>query len=454
MRSPPLPSAAILTVLLLVFSCGRDQNPLLSTGPLHDLERIPQDAAEFVPTAGIPMVESDEQRLAHLLEYWYGPWERSQPEACTPAEFAWAAESFPKQPAFGPNLLEVPASALETVIANAQLDQYPSRAVRAITVRNASLRALPSIDPFFHDFRRAGEGYPFDYNQNSAVWAGTPLFLTHVSGDGRFVAAESPYTCGWIDSRDIAYVDGDFIGRFRSLGLAAIRRDQIPIASGQAGFLFEGRIGMLLPSEAAGDSEIRLLVPVADKNRRASLAQVSVSRGDAAAVPLSFSGETLAELINEILGQPYGWGGLGGYRDCSSTLLDLFLPVGLPLPRNSRQQADAGKNVDIEQLTPAEKQARILAGAAPFLTMLNIPGHVMLYLGTFEGTPVAFHTIWGLRTESANGSNPGRHVIGRSVITSLSPGSELGTLSQSRGNLLSRIGSFTLLGESQGLQRN
>ncbi len=71
----------------------------------------------------------------------------------------------------------------------------------------------------------------------------------------------------------------------------------------------------------------------------------------------------------------------------------------------------------------------------------------MLYLGVFEGSPVAFHTIWGLKTESADESNSGRYLIGKSVITSLSPGRELSELSRCRGDLLSRIRSFTLLGE-------
>ena len=61
-----------------------------------------------------------------------------------------------------------------------------------------------------------------------------------------------------------------------------------------------------------------------------------------------------------------------------------------------------------------------MAGAVPFRTILNLNGHNMLYLGTFEDSPVAFHTIWGLRTESADESNFGRYLIGKSVITSLS----------------------------------
>ena len=437
-----------LGLLLSVAGCTSEPNPLVSTGPLEDLARLPQDAAAFVPAEGIPEFGSSERRRKILTEYWYSPWARDEPGTCTPEEFGWAAASFPSQPTFGPNLLEVPAPALETVIASAALDSYPSRALRAIAVRNAALRALPSHDPFFHDFRRAGEGYPFDYNQNSAVWAGTPLFLTHASLDRRFVAVETPYTCGWIDARDIAFVDEEFVSSYRSRDLAALLRDRIPVVSEEAGFLFEGRLGMLLPLEAAGESETRLMAPVADGSRRALLVPVAVPSRDAATVPLSFAGETLAQVINEIVGQPYGWGGLGGYRDCSSTLLDVFLPFGLPLPRNSSQQAVAGKTVGLEGLGPAAKEARIVAAAAPFRTILSMPGHVMLYLGTFQGTPAAFHTIWGLRTESSDGSNKGRHVIGRSVITSLSPGSELRALARGNGDLLGRIESFTLLGES------
>jgi hypothetical protein len=210
---------------------------------------------------------------------------------------------------------------------------------------------------------------------------------------------------------------------------------------------------MLLPIEPVKEPESSLLAPVADQNKMASLKRVPISPRDSLPVPLSFSGAALARVINEIVGQPYGWGGLGGYRDCSSTVLDVLLPFGFPLPRNTSQQIHAGRNISLEQLEPSEKEARILAEAAPFRTLLNMPGHVMLYLGAFEGKPVAFHTIWGLRTESPDGSNPGRHVIGSSVITSLSPGVELKTLSGTRGDLLNRIESFTLVGEPHDERR-
>lgn len=444
------PPAGWMMALALAWgaACTPVRVPLISTGPLHDLNRIPQDATAFTESGDRPILQVDGEWLKKFEAYWYGPWERTGPEACQTASFGWAATSFLKKPVFGPNLLRLSPDRVKAVVANARLDEFPSRAEYGIAIRNTSLRALPSAEPFYFDFREAGEGYPFDYNQNSAVWAGTPLFFTHVSRDGRFLGAESPYTCGWIDARDVAFVDEEFMSAYRRPRLAALRRDRVPVSGDPGGFLFEGRIGMLLPiADGAEPGGVQLLAPVADAGRRASLSRVRLANQDAAPIPFPFSQDRLAGLINQILGQPYGWGGLGGHRDCSSTILDIFTPFGLPLPRNSRSQAGAGKKVDLAGLSPADKRKRILDTAVPFRTLLNIRGHVMLYLGAFRGSPVAFHTIWGLRTASKDEASSGRFLIGKSVITSLSPGLEIRELSSSRGDLLDRIDSFTLLGE-------
>jgi cell wall-associated NlpC family hydrolase len=420
--------------------------PLVSTGAIQDLNRIPQDARAFVKNGGNPIIESPASLSRAFETYWYGPWETEKPQTCTVEEFGWAAASFTSRPVFGPNLLEISSDRLAALVQNAQLAAFPSQRKYAITIRNTAMRALPSAEPVFFDFREAGEGYPFDYNQNSAVWAGTPLLVAHASADGRFVGAESPYTCGWVDSRDIAYVDRRFIEKFRSAPLAAIRKDWLPIADNQGAFLFDGRIGMLLPVLGVEGGDFRLAAPRQGASQQATLAEVRLSAPDVGLAPLPFTEQELASSINEILGQPYGWGGLGGYRDCSSTVLDLFLSLGVALPRNSSRQATAWKNISLADLAMDEKKKRILETARPFRTLLNIPGHILLYLGTFEGEPIAFHTIWGLRTASPDESSVGRHVIGRSVITTLSPGLELDNLSQ-RGNLFERIDSLTLLGE-------
>ena len=75
-------------------------------------------------------------------------------------------------------------------MASLQRNSYPSLARPAITVRNTACRVFPTARPFFLDPGRAGEGFPFDYFQNSALWAGTPLLVTHVSLDGAWFFVE------------------------------------------------------------------------------------------------------------------------------------------------------------------------------------------------------------------------------------------------------------------------
>jgi hypothetical protein len=150
----------------------------------------------------------------------------------------------------------------------------------------------------------------------------------------------------------------------------------------------------------------------------------------------------MAKLMSQMEGEPYGWGGLFGYRDCSGTIRDLFVPFGLWLPRHSSDQAERGKRIDLSGLSLEEKTKRIRQGGVPFRTLLWMPGHVMLYAGSFRGEIVIFHAFWGIRTVE-NGKE-GRKVIGRTVFTSLEPGKEVPE-ADPEGGLLKRIESMTLL---------
>ena len=51
----------------------------------------------------------------------------------------------------------------------------------------------------------------------------------------------------------------------------------------------------------------------------------------------------------------------------------------------------------------------------------------MLYVGKYNGRPAIFHNAWGVRTIEG-GDNDARFVIGRAVVTSITPGNELKNL--------------------------
>ena len=94
------------------------------------------------------------------------------------------------------------------------------------------------------------------------------------------------------------------------------------------------------------------------------------------------------------LGDPYGWGGLGGYRDCSSLLLDVAATFDLRLGRNSSVQAQAGSTVvDVTGKSDADKLAAVRAADQRGLVLLYMPGHIMLYLGELDGKAYALSAI-------------------------------------------------------------
>jgi cell wall-associated NlpC family hydrolase len=335
--------------------------------------------------------------------------------------------------------------------AASRVGEYPSLSRRAIAVANTAMRVLPTGKPAFDDPRQAGEGFPFDYMQNSLVLAGTPLYATHESADRAWVLVESRFAYGWVRRADIAWVDDDFARTFRTGAFAAVVRDGVSLADTDGVFRFKGFIGTLLPvvknagnaGDKAADGGLTVMVPARDVQGRAVVRHARIAPGDALPAPLAPTPDNFAMLANRMLGEPYGWGGLYTDRDCSATTMDLMAAFGIFLPRNSSQQAKLGWVEPLDGDGDAAKKARLLEGGVPFLTLVRKPGHIMLYIGSTDGEPVVLQTIWGLKTR--RGGVEGRALIGRTVISTLEPGENLRDLARPDGVLLHSVRSFNTL---------
>jgi cell wall-associated NlpC family hydrolase len=147
------------------------------------------------------------------------------------------------------------------------------------------------------------------------------------------------------------------------------------------------------------------------------------------------------------MGQTYGWGGLYENRDCSALIQDVFAGFGLPLPRNSKDQADFGENISLKELSGPEKQSLIRTQGVPLQTLLYMPGHIMLYLGPDPASdqPVICHAMWGVTTRPPLSIRAGRLVVGRTVITTLEPGKEQFPLVQPKDLLVEKLTRMVLL---------
>lgn len=163
--------------------------------------------------------------------------------------------------------------------------------------------------------------------------------------------------------------------------------------------------------------------------------------------PPAFTRAAVLDRAFAELDREYGWGGQGGGLDCSSFVLSVIESFGIPMPRFSGDQAEAGSfRVDLPaDAGDAERLALLDAANRSGLVLVHFPGHVMLYLGrSREGAPMAIHA-YAEYVEPCAAPEGGRTETVRTVsgvdVTTL----ELGR-GTSRTSYLERMRSLTVFG--------
>lgn len=405
----------------------------------------PQRVSLAVPLTDVHLLTTAEQAVLHdrALTRFFAPWDLKK--ASLPAHDAfWGVAAYGAKQGYAENLQPYPRERWERLVALQAMDSYPSMAEPAIITRNTAQRVLPSLRPFFLDPELPGEGFPFDYFQNSALWLGTPVLVTHATLDRAWLFVESALASGWVRSEDVALADENFRNRYRSRSMAAVTGDDTPLAE-TGNYLGQAHIGAIFPIHSRRGDGLTVTVPLRDADGRAQAGLAALDSGQAAPMPMPLTARAMAGLAEAMDGQLYGWGGMYENRDCSSTLRDLFLPFGVWLPRNSSQQAkQAGTMIALDGMDAEEKLAIIRAKGVPFASFIWMPGHIGLYLGCdSRGEPLLLHNIWGVRTRQPDGRE-GRAVIGRLVISTLRPGE--GRDDVKEGSFLNRVGGLTVIG--------
>ncbi|WP_027802502.1 SH3 domain-containing C40 family peptidase [Paraburkholderia dilworthii] len=361
---------------------------------------------------------------------------------------------------YGENFRPHDKAWIDAIARNMNVAQFTEAPVyqpawRAIATTNLMVRELPSADPSFYDHRLAGEGYPFDNLQISAVRPGTPLYVLGTSVDGAWRYVQTPDVQGWVRSDGVGMASERFVDIWRAAtakSLGAVVVASAPVRDNRGVFRFDAPAGTLLPlvglasvnavrsgkvygaadvggRAGAGANERsvtadaptsqKVLVPARDAEGQALIRTAELSDAQIAPMPLAATPRHLAMLMKALIGRPYGWGNSGLYNDCSSELQSIFAAFGVWLPRHSSTQMSAGRMIDLSASTPAQRLDYLAQHGVPLRTLIYIGGHVMLYIGntTRNGVavPVVYQDVWGLRPAD----NSRRAVIGGSVILPL-----------------------------------
>lgn len=335
----------------------------------------------------------------------------------------WAFKTYKVGKSYGENLQLLPQSFFKEMQSNANFENYSTVNREAVTLQEVSIRAFPTDKPLLHDPSRAGEGFPFDYLQNTTIAANKPIFVTHYSKDREWAHVISSFAYGWIKVNQLAFLKKFQTDLWQKAQQVFIIKDGVPIYSQNGNFLFKSRIGMMLALIDEDETSFTVLAVSRYKQSRPLFVKAKLSKTIAHKGFINFNANNLDKIVGELLKSNYGWGGVYGQRDCSSTIRDMFTPFGLWLPRNSYQQSKIGNRISLDGLSDDEKIDLIKEKAIPFKTLLYKKGHIVLYTGIVNNKITIFQNMWGVKTKK-NGEE-GRFIVGKAIFSTLNLGDNL-----------------------------
>ena len=380
-----------------------------------DMRKIPQNPAYYASQIKPFSKKKQEKWDKEFNKKYFKPWRISKLDI-PKQDLGWEIRFVTKKPIYRAKGSVIKASVYNKWIKNADYDRINSKKYKAITIRRTNVKALPTSEAYYRDPRKTGEGFPFDYNQNSALHINVPLFISHFSKDKHWVFVQASYSFGWVKTSDLALVSKSFIKTFKNDNYAMVIKDNLRLFDDKKDVSLV-KLGALFP--LAKDGKHYLTASRNNKGQAQLEKVIATKQNIIAKKPLPFTPHNVAMVAREFYGEPYGWGGGYECRDCSATTRDFLGTFGIFLRRNSSKQAKDGSNVNIKGLSKSKKKKKIIKDAEPFRSLLYVPGHVVLYLGQYKGEPVIMHTYWGIRKNDKT-----KLVTGRTIITTTEPGKE------------------------------
>ncbi len=294
--------------------------------------------------------------------------------------------------------VDVPKSFFEEKIKpKMQWDRVPEKIKMrwGVAARAASIRSLPTDVKMLE---KKGD-IEFDMLQFTKIKLWTPVAIFHESSDGNWFYVQAPYRRGWVRAEDITlFPTRDELEKYLTQGkFLVVAGDNIPLYGDPAlqQMIQRPSMGAVLPLSGETETAYVIWLPVADEEMgRAYVAKT-------ADVSLGFLPFTQRNIIGQafkLLGSRYGWGGTYDGRDCSGFTQDVFLPLGVDMPRGSKEQAFVGIQLGhFEYKEDTEGKKAVLESAVPGITVLRMPSHMMIYLGKMNGQYYVIHSTWAER---------------------------------------------------------
>jgi hypothetical protein len=300
--------------------------------------------------------------------------------------------------------------------------------------------------------------YEFDRFQHSSLSVGSPIGIYHFSRDQEWAYVQTQFIRGWVRTHDLAMAQdkGEVVDYEKAKGRLVVTGNFVNVFGDPSlrKIVFLAQMGdsfplLSIPGENKGINPFYVIqIPAREDNGQLTFRKGYIrADGDVHRGFLPYTQENLARQAFKMLHQPYGWGDLSGGRDCSRFIMDLFRTFGILMPRNSKEQAMVGMDLARVEGKSAKEKRETLDQAIPLVTILRLPGHIMLYLGKDKGKHYVIHSIWGVQKRGKSGLISER--IGKIVVSDLNLGK-----SGPHGSLLDRMTDIRIIGSSSEIQES
>ena len=339
------------------------------------------------------------------------------------------SKSVPKDPAqYYLNGKQTTEDYWKNLVALSNIDGVPDEIkVRyAFTTKRMTVRLFPTEDRVF---KGKSDKY-FDYNLFSECMPYMPVVVLHESTDGKYLYVVFDSFAAWVRKDAIAFCadKADWQARKspdRRLVVTAreIRLGNDPYNSLTSNLALPMGTSMeLVPADKAPASinqrttygNYIVKVPTRGSDGNVKDAYVLIPMTDD--VNVGYLPMTSANIVKQafkLLGDRYGWGGDLQANDCTGITREIYRCFGLLLTRTGQSNSKGVYRVDMSKMN--EKQKLEVIGKLSPGSLVSMPGHMMIYLGTVDGKPYVISAC-GTFVDPAPGSTEARHP--NSVIVS------------------------------------
>ncbi len=263
-----------------------------------------------------------------------------------------------------------------------------------VVVARNNMRSFPTLQQAFSK----PEDHDFDNWQETAVDPGEPVLILHQNAKKDFSFVQMKCYRGWIETNKIALTNRDGWLQYVNPQDFAVVTDKLVAFKGKNNANWLYQMGDRIPVDKDG----KLILPM--RTTDGLLANIEAnSKWDNRLHKgyLPYTTNNIVAMAFKHLGAQYGWGGLKNSVDCSGLTQDVYKTVGIQLNRNASEQRKAFKGLDFTGMNKEQRERTIKALTTG--SLLFSPGHVMLYLGTYNNKPYMIHSVGSYGIKNAKG---------------------------------------------------